>query len=82
MTTPRPLTWHVLGGQITQTTELAPNGTGLTDVYVVPYQIDSGPAAGHTSSVKVPISQYSRETVTAAIAAQAAATHDVAGLSG
>ena len=82
MTTPAAATWHVLGGQITQTSILAPGGAGLVDVYQVPYVIDTGPAAGHTASVQVPVSQYSRESVTAAIAAQVAQTHGVAGLTG
>jgi hypothetical protein len=83
MTTPTAAaSWHVLGDQITQGTDLMPNGTGLRDYYEVPYRIDSGPAMGHQASVKVPVDTYSQATVSAAITAAVAATHGVAGLSG
>lgn len=83
MTTPASAAaWHVLGDQITQGTELKANGTGLVDYYEVPYRIDSGPAMGHTASVKVPVDQYTSATVSAAITAAVAQTHAVAGLAG
>jgi len=82
MTTPARATWHVLGDQITQGTDLKPNGTGLVDYYQVPYRIDSGPALGHEGSVKVPATSYSQAAVQAAIQAAVDATHGVAGLAG
>lgn len=83
MTTPgTAAAWHVLGDQITQGTDLAPNGTGLRDYYEVPYRIDSGPAMGHQGTVKVPADTYSQATVSAAITAAVGNTHSVAGLSG
>lgn len=82
MTMPAPATWHVLGDQITQTTDLKPNGTGLQDVYTVPYLIDSGPAMGHQGSVKIPAGPGWEQLVGPAIQAQVNATHAVAGLTG
>ena len=77
-----PPTWHVLGDQITQSTVLKPGGTGLSDVYLVPYRIDSGPAAGHTGQVQIPVDQFTADTVRAAVQGAVGATHAVGGLSG
>lgn len=83
MTTPNaPASWHVLGDQITQGTDLKPNGTGLVDYYEIPYRIDSGPAMGHTGTVKVNADAYSQATVAAAIQAAVDNTHAIAGLAG
>lgn len=82
MTMPAAATWHVLGDQITQGTDLKPNGTGLQDFYQVPYLIDSGPAKGHQGAVKIPAGPGWQDQVAAAISAQVAATHTVAGLTG
>lgn len=79
---PTPATWHVNGAAITQGTDLSPNGTGLVDFYQVPYVIDTGPAAGHTGTVKVPASQYTKAAVASAIQAAVDNTHGVAGLTG
>jgi hypothetical protein len=76
------VSWHVLGDQITQTTTLARGGQGITDVYEVPYMIDTGPAAGHTGTVTIAASAFSQENVAAAINAQVGAVHSVAGLAG
>ena len=78
----QPASWHVLGDQITQGTDLKPNGTGLQDYYQVPYLIDSGPAKGHQGSVKVPAGAGWQDLVGPAIQAQVDATHTVANLSG
>jgi hypothetical protein len=72
--------WKVLGDQITQTTTLKAGGGGLVDVYVIPYQITSGPASGHYGSVQIAASAFNPANVSAAIAAQVAAVHDVADL--
>ncbi len=50
-----PPAWHVISDEITQSTELKTSGTGLIDMYTIPYVIDSGPATGHTGSVKVAV---------------------------
>ena len=75
-------TYHVIGDEITQTTVLAPGGSGIRDVFQVPYRIDSGPATGHMGTVSVPADVFSREAVQAAIEGQVADVHNVAGLRG
>lgn len=75
-------TWHVLGDQITQSTTLKRGGTGVTDIYDVPYVIDSGPAAGHQGSVQIDAGSFNQANVTAAINQQVGAVHLVAGLAG
>lgn len=85
MTMPTPpgqLAWHVLGDEITQTTILRPGGTGLLDVYQVPYVIDSGPSAGHRGQVTIPIDRFNADSVRAAVSTAAAAVHDVGNVSG
>jgi hypothetical protein len=74
------VTWHVLGDQIVQTTTLKAGGGGIRDVYQVPYQIDTGPAAGHTGTVQIDASAFNQENVAAAINQQVGAVHLVAGL--
>lgn len=76
------VTWHVLGDQITQSTTLKRGGTGITDVYEVPYMIDTGPAAGHTGSVTIDATAFNPANVAAAINQQTGAVHAVAGLTG
>lgn len=76
-----PVKWHVLGDQIIQTTTLARGGTGITDVYEVPYMIDDGPAQGHTGSVTIHATALNETDVAAAINQQVGAVHAVAGLS-
>lgn len=75
-----PVTWHVVGDQITQSTTLARGGTGIKDVYVIPYVIDSGPARGHGGSVQVDAASFTPQTVKEAIDAQVNAVHSIAGL--
>lgn len=77
MTTPA---WHVVQGGITQTTQLAPSGRGLQDVYEIPFVIDSGPAQGHQGTVTVPVDNAGSQAVAMAINAQAAAVHGIGGL--
>ena len=77
-----PVTWHVLGDQITQSTTLKPGGGGITDIYEVPYMIDSGPAAGHTGIVSINATAFTPVNVAAAVNAQVTAVHTVAGISG
>ena len=74
------ISWHVIGDQITQTTTLKPGGGGIQDVYEVPYEIDSGPARGHSGKVTIAAAAFNPQTVKEAIAAQIGAVHDVAGL--
>lgn len=75
-----PVTWHVLGDQISQSTTLAAGGGGIRDVYQVPYMIDSGPAAGHTGTVTIDKTAFNPATVSEAIGQQVGAVHLVAGL--
>lgn len=75
-----PVTWHVLGDEITQTTTLKPGGSAIVDVYEVPYMIDSGPAAGHRGQVQIAASAFNETNVRQAIDAQVGAVHNVAGI--
>lgn len=75
-----PPAWHVLSDEITQSTELKKSGTGLVDMYTIPYQIDSGPATGHTGSVKVAVDNATPEVVSALINQATATVHAVAPL--
>lgn len=75
-----PVTWHVLGDQITQEVDLGPGNQGLTEVKIIPYQIDSGPAAGHTGQVKIPVARFTPDNVRALIQAAVDVTHVVGGL--
>jgi hypothetical protein len=77
-----PVTWKVLGDQITQSTTLKRGGTGITDVYEVPYQITGWPASGHIGTVTIDAAAFNPANVAAAIAAQTGAVHGVAGLTG
>jgi hypothetical protein len=72
--------YHVIGSAITTETQLNSAGTGIEDVHVVPYVIDSGPAKGTRRSVKVTDTDYSPDSVQAAIEADLDATHQIAGL--
>jgi hypothetical protein len=72
--------WHVNGDGIHQTSKLAAGGTGIKDVWEVPYTIDSGPAAGHTGTVQIDYAHYTPDGVKAAIEAQVGSTHSVASL--
>jgi hypothetical protein len=76
----QPPAWHVLSDEITQSTELKRSGTGLVDMYTIPYVIDSGPAAGHTGSVKTPVDNAGPDVVAALINAATSTVHSVAGL--
>lgn len=58
-----PPAWHVLSDEITQSTELKRSGTGLVDMYTIPYVIDSGPATGHSGSVKVAVDNATPDVV-------------------
>lgn len=72
--------WHVLSDEITQSTELRKSGTGLVDMYTIPYVVDSGPATGHTGAVKVAVDNAGPDVVAAAINAQVNTVHMVAPL--
>lgn len=72
--------WHVLADEITQSTELKKSGTGLVDMYTIPFIIDSGPATGHTGSVKVAVDNATPDVVSALINQATATVHAVAPL--
>lgn len=75
-----PPAWHVLSDEITQSTELKKSGTGLVDMYTIPYVIDSGPATGHTGSVKVAVDNASPDVVASMINAATSTVHVLAGI--
>lgn len=75
-----PPAWHVLSDEITQSTELKKSGNGLVDMYTIPYQIDSGPATGHTGSVKVAVDNASPDVVAALINSATSTVHVLAGI--
>ena len=72
--------YHVLGDAISTETQLNPAGTGIQDVHVIPYMIDSGPAKGTTRSVKVTPQNYTTDGVKQAIEADLNVTHQIASL--
>ena len=76
----QPPAWHVLSDEITQSTELKKSGTGLVDMYTIPYVIDSGPAAGHNGSVKTPVDNAGPDVVAALINAATTTVHAIAPL--
>ena len=73
-------TWHVLGPQIREETQLAEHGTGMAQVHVVPYMIDSGAAKGHVGVLKVAPRDYYPEFVKDAIDEAVGNTHGIATL--
>lgn len=72
--------YRVHGGAIHTESQLNEAGTGIEDVHVVPFTIDSGPARGHRGQVKVPHSQWSPETASAALDDEVNRVHAVASL--
>jgi hypothetical protein len=72
--------YHVLGKHMSTDTRLNEAGTGIEDVHVIPYMIDSGPAQGSTRHVKVPHAQYSVPNVQSAIESDLEVAHGVASL--
>lgn len=80
MTSPEIADWHVDGQGIREETELAPHGAGIRTVHVVPYVIDSGPAAGHHGVVRLEPHAFTPDGVREAIDAAVLRTHGVADL--
>lgn len=82
MTTPPDLPqWHVNGAGIREETTLSDSGTGLAQVYVVPYVIDSGPSRGHQGTVRVTPDEFANpERVRQAIETLIHAAHQVGSL--
>lgn len=60
--------------------QLSESGTGIVDVHVIPYHIDSGPAKGHHGHVKIPHPEFTVETTRAAIESDVDMHHDIAGI--
>lgn len=75
-----PPAWHVLSDEISQSTELKTSGTGLVDMYTIPYVIDSGPATGHTGSIKVAVTNATPDVVAAMINQATSTVHALAPL--
>lgn len=74
MTMPAPGGWTVTGQ--TQGSMIADNGQ-VVDVYTVTFRT----GAGVIGSVRIPVAQYTKQVVRAAIAEHAAVLDEVAGLS-
>lgn len=72
--------WHVVGDQITEETTLSTHGTGMTQVHVVPYVIDSGPSRGSRGAVKVEPHDFTPARVEELINDAVGAKHAVADL--
>lgn len=72
--------WHVVPGGTVQTTELAPNGTGIQDVEKVTYAIDSGPLAGTRRTVTIPVELFNAENVRNTINEDVMKASEVGGL--
>lgn len=72
--------YHVGDPPFTVEPMLKANGTGIEDVHVIPYVIDSGPAKGHTGTVKVPHAQFTVVNTQAAIETAVDQHHDIAGI--
>jgi hypothetical protein len=75
-----PPAWHVLSDEISQSTELKTSGTGLIDMYTIPYVIDSGPATGHTGSIKVAVDRATPDVVAEMINNATSTVHALAPL--
>jgi hypothetical protein len=73
-------TWRVVAGGQRQSTHLNPAGTGFTEIWEVPYEVHSGPAAGVRGIVRIPADAYSAEAVKAAIDEAVTAHHNVSDL--
>jgi len=69
-------------GKIEQDTRLAEGGAGIEDIHVIRYQVDSGPAKGQKRVVRVTDDQFTEDGVRAAIEADLANVHAVAGIKG
>lgn len=72
--------YHVIGNGLTIETQLNAAGTGIEDVHVIPYMIDSGPAAGSRRIVKVPVAAFTPAGVKLAIETDLNTTHQIAQL--
>lgn len=72
--------YHVVGNGMTIETQLNAAGTGIEDVHVVPYVIDSGPARGQRRTVKVPQSEFTPDGVKLAVESDLNNAHLIAGL--
>lgn len=80
MTMPEIPDWHVDGTGIREETDLPQHGQGLRLVHVIPYVIDSGPAAGHHGVVRLEAHAYTPDSVREAIDAAVLRTHGVSDL--
>lgn len=72
--------WHVLANQQRLTTQISAAGNGFTDVWEIPYMIDSGPSAGLEGMVRIPAAQYNAQVVEATIGALVAHNHAIGSL--
>ena len=57
--------WHVVS-QV-QETEISDTGPGFQTVWIVRYQVDSGPATGTRGEVHIPADRYNADLVKSAI---------------
>lgn len=73
--------YHVHGDAIHTETQLNQSGTGIEDVHVVPFTIDSGPSEGHHGQVKVPHSKWTPENARAAVETEVDRVHAIGSMS-
>jgi hypothetical protein len=59
---------------------LSESGTGIEDVHVIPYHIDSGPAKGHKGTVKIPHADFTVDNVRSAIETDVDMHHQIAAI--
>lgn len=62
--------WRVTEGGQSKRTELAPTGNTFRDVWEITYEITAGPAAGVSGTVRIPVAQYTVDTVRDTIQAE------------
>jgi hypothetical protein len=70
--------WEVDGPSVRQEDTLGPGMSGLMETYVVPYKITSGPARGHTGSVRIPADEFTEDNVREAVSRATSAVHRIA----
>lgn len=71
-------TWKVLSQK--QSTEINPMGTGFEQVWVITYQVTSGPSRGTIGSISVPDEDHNPEFLGPEIQAKVDALDSIAGL--
>jgi hypothetical protein len=74
--------YHVLVNQVRTEDTLLPGNAGLQEVHVIPYSVDSGPAKGHSGTIRVPTGQETPAEVDRLIRAKIGTLHEYDKLGG